>query len=127
MKGSGRYGAPLPLPQLEERRVFLNGWLFIENGAGGFDPHKVFGTGTPTGTLAYNPDTWAGSSLTVPLTFTVPSVPVDRLAILRVRFDYGEDVGRLKPCLSDPSLMGPCGLARFGEVEDYQVAVLNVP
>jgi hypothetical protein len=127
LKGSGRYGPPLPLPQFEERRVFLNGWLFIENGAGGFDPHKVFGTGTPTGTLAYNPDTWAGSSLTVPLTFTVPSVPVDRLAILRVRFDYGEDVGRLKPCLSDPSLMGPCGLARFGEVEDYQVAVLNVP
>jgi Tol biopolymer transport system component len=126
LKDSGRYGAPTPHPQLEARRVFLNGWLFIDNGAGGFDTHKVFGTGTPTGTLAYNPDTWSGASKSVGLTFTVPTVTEDRLGILRVRLDYGEDAGRLESCLSDPSLVGPCGTARFGEVEDYQVAVLNV-
>ncbi len=126
LKSSGRYGAPLPHPQLEERRVFLNGWLFIDNGMGSFDPHKVFGHGTATGVLAYNPDTWPGDSLTVGLTFKVPEVPVDRLGILRVRFDYGEDSGRLiDDCMSDPTLAGPCGVARFGEVEEYQVAVLD--
>lgn len=125
MLDSGRYGAPLPKPQLESRRLFLNGWLFVEDGSGGFIPYKVLGTGTATGTLAYNPDTWGSTSKSVALTFTVPTVDADRIGILRVRLDYGEDAGRLESCLSDPSLEGPCGRARFGEVEDYQVAVLN--
>ncbi len=136
MKFSGRYGAPLPHTQLASRRVFLNAWMFVDDGTmAGFTVHKVLGTGSssPTSgpdnigggnTLAFNPDTWAGSSLAFACDIVMPTVPTPRFTILRVRLDYGEDAGFHESCLSHASLSGPCGIARYGEVEDFQTVIM---
>lgn len=140
LKGTGRYGPPLPHPQLRERRVYLNAWLFVSDGAGGFTSTKVLGTGSmnpstgpdsfetaPGGallnTVAFNPDTWPGSTKTYPMAILVPGVPADRMAFLRLRVDHGEDAGRIDTCLSSPSYTGVCGPARYGEVEDHQFLI----
>lgn len=136
LKASGRYGAPLPHVQLPSRRVFLNAWMFVDDGTmAGFDVVKVLGTGStsPTSgpdnigggnTLAFNPDTWTGSSLAFTCDIVVPVVPTPRFTILRVRLDYGEDAGLHESCLSHFTLDGPCGVARYGEVEDYQTIIM---
>jgi hypothetical protein len=136
MKFSGRYGAPLPNTQLPGRRVYLNAWMFVDDGTmAGFTVHKVLGTGSSSpsfgpnnigggNTLAFNPDTWAGSTLAFACDIVVPPVPTPRFTILRVRLDYGEDAGIHDSCLSHPSLSGPCGVARYGEVEDYQTIIM---
>jgi hypothetical protein len=136
LRFSGRYGAPLPEPQLPERRVYLNAWLLIDDTMGGFLVHKLLGPGSGWGILgpdsfepgvdavAFDPDTWAGSSTTFVATVTPPAFPEGRPAILRVRLDWAEDAGRLGGCFSDPALSEHCGPARFGEVEDHQIAIV---
>ena len=140
LKGTGRYGPPTPIPQLRERRVYLNAWLFVSNGAGGFSVTKVLGTGSmnpstgpdsfETGaggallnTVAFNPDTWPGSTKTYAFALLVPGVPEDRMAFLRLRVDHGEDAGRIDTCLSASNYAGACGTARYGEVEDHQFLI----
>lgn len=140
LKGTGRYGPPLPKPQLRERRVYLNAWLFVSDGAGGFTSTKVLGTGsmnpsvgpdsfetgpggTPLNTVAFNPDTWPGSTKTYAFAILVPGVPADRMAFLRLRVDHGEDAGRIDTCLSAANYDGACGTARYGEVEDHQFLI----
>ena len=139
--GSERYGGltaagePNPL-----RFLYLNAWLVIDDAMGGISEiHHVLGTGStspdpgpqgfPPNTIAFDPEAWLGSSTTT-ATFTVevPDIPEDRYGYVRFRLDYGEDAGLLTPmnCLSDPALAGPCGPARYGEVEDYQVFI-DVP
>ncbi len=133
LRFTGRYGGSVGGAPLKERLVYLNVWFLIDNAMGGFDVVKVLGTASGSGisgpagfgpdTLAYNPDTWAGPSLTVTYTVPVPSVPTDRFTIIRTRLDYGEDCGRVGTCLSSPTLSGPCGTARFGEVEEKQIVI----
>jgi hypothetical protein len=135
MKASGRYGAPAPGPQMPHRRVYLNAWVLVDMGGGAFVPHKVLGLGSASPTtgpdnieggnmVAFNPDTWVGTSLAFPVTIIPPPTGAPRPAILRFRLDYGEDAGRITTCLSDPTLGGHCGVARFGEVEDYQFTLM---
>ncbi|MBI5362656.1 MAG: PD40 domain-containing protein [Planctomycetes bacterium] len=140
LKSTGRYGPPLPMPQLRERRVYLNAWLFVSDGAGGFTVTKVLGTGSmnpsmgpdsfetgpggaPLNTVAFNPDTWPGSTKTYGFALLVPGVPADRMAFLRLRVDHGEDAGRIDTCLSASNYTGACGTARYGEVEDHQFLI----
>jgi len=137
--GSGRYGGTTAGggPNFL-RYLYLNAWLFVDDGVGGIaEEHHVLGTGsisTETGpqgfapnTIAFDPDSWGGASTSVTFIIDVPEVPEDRYAYVRFRLDYGEDSGKLLPlnCYSDPALGGPCGPARYGEVEDYQVLIVG--
>lgn len=143
LKTTGRYGdtlgatpAAAPYPR---RLVYLNVWLLIDDLAGGHTVVKLLGTGSGSGisgpagyapdTLAYDPDAWTGTSLTVTYDVPVPFVPTQRPAIVRARLDYGEDCGKVPGAMSDPALVasGLCGPARFGEVEEYQVVMLGGP
>lgn len=139
---AGRYGGvkaddggPNPL-----RYLYVNAWILVD--AGEFSTlHHVTGTGSGaagTGvpgfaadTFAVDPDAdWGGAaSETYPLTIALPEVADDRVAILRLRLDYGEDGGRadlkaMSP-LNDPLYSGDCGPSRSGEVEDYQILLVG--
>lgn len=147
LEGSGRYGGianpKKPKPN-RLRHLYLNAWLIVLDPMGEVeDVVHVLGTGStspdagPDGfdvnTVAFDPETWSGSSFTSEFGIEVPAYPEDRVAILRVRLDHGEDAGVLdagapfwrRNCHGDPALAGPCGPARFGEVEDYQVLLVG--
>ncbi len=128
LRFSGRYGGAVAGLPIRQRYVYVNAWLFVVGPGGGVTEYKILGTdptstvpdasGFPPDTLAFNPDSWSGSSFVYSTTFEVPPVSTPLLTILRVRVDYGEDAGIVDGCLSDPSLSQACGPARFGEVEE---------
>lgn len=124
-------------PVIRERLAYLNAWLFVRRPSGVIETFHVLGTGSssaltcPNGfapnTVAFNPYTWSGSSTTFSFGVPIPSFPEDRLAVLRLRLDYGEDCGNESTCMSRAGLAGPCGPARYGEVEDHPWAITGVP
>ena len=132
LQGTGRYGGTLPGGAPNPLRyVYLNGWMFVDDGFGGFDVTHILGTDSissasgpaPLGgnTVAFDPDTWLTSSTFFTFDVPLPPVPATTPAIYRFRVDYGEDAGKLMGLnkLMDPALGGPCGPSRFGEVEDH--------
>jgi len=125
------------------RNVYLNAWLYVDDGMGGFTSMKVLGTdsgnpavgpagyttkpsGGATTTVAFNPDTFPLGVDTFTFDVDFPPVPAPTPAILRLRLDYGEDAGELSGmhCFSDASLSGACGKALFGEVEDHHTILI---
>lgn len=135
LKHTGRYGGAIGGVPIRERLVYLNAWLFVYNPSGPDPVFHVLGTGSsstlsgPAGfapnTVAFDPDTWAGDSTSFAFTVPIPAVDSQTYAVLRLRLDYGEDCGEVVTCLSRPDLDGPCGTARYGEVEDHQFIILN--
>jgi hypothetical protein len=111
--------------------LFLNVWLYIEVMTGVWAPMHVLGSGSGTmatgnvpiggpDTLAYDPDLFGGMGTeTFMLSFMLPDVAGFTAAALRVRLDYGEDGGAIPHAGATGTYAGPCGVARFGEVEDY--------
>ena len=135
-------------------RLYLNGWADW-NGDGDWDDpgEKIIGTGSPTGTVPIDPETFGpngrytigeaftdtnGSGLWEPnepfvdtagaTETTIPFVVTPPAGTrgrfyLRFRLDYGEDVGNLLN--TSGTLNEVRGTAQAGEVEDYQAAVLD--
>ena len=138
--GSERYGGTVGGSPNELRLVYFNAWVFVTDGVGGFSAiEHVLGTGSsstesgPAGfapnTLAFDPETFGGATASFVYAIEMPEVPEDRYAFVRFRLDYGEDSGKLMGlnCRTDPALGGPCGPARYGEVEDYQILIVAGP
>jgi len=99
-----------------DKVMYLNAWIdwnrdldWADNG------EKIIGTGSthPGGTQKF-----AGPQ-TVSYSISVPELPRLGWWWLRVRLDYGEDVGVNPQSWTDPSLDQYKGQAMFGEVEDY--------
>jgi Tol biopolymer transport system component len=141
---TGRYGGTtIDGKPNRLRHVYLNAWLFVDDGMGGFIKTKIAGTGnmagagpgpagfgtkidgSPASTLAFNPDAWFLGTDTYPLGIPFPPVAMPTPAIVRLRLDYGEDSGEpllaAKQCLKTGTLSEECGIALFGEVEDHHI------
>jgi hypothetical protein len=110
-----------------DKVMYLNAWIdWNADGDWADNDEKIVGTGSAT---AYQTQAFAGPQ-------TVSYSVLDLRAAfygdpwLRVRLDYGEDVGANPQPWTDPSLDQYEGQAMFGEVEDYMlnraVAVTDV-
>ena len=123
LQGTGRYNPAFPT-----RLVYLNGWLNTED----YGEQKMIGTGSPLGTVAFDPSTFTpgpyGVETTFTFFFTWPTVPEQIPGVLRFRLDYGEDCGWATLSnvnwLANPLLWEQCGPARFGEVEDLWISIM---
>jgi hypothetical protein len=130
------------------KRLYLNAWAdWNGDGSWGGAGEKIIGTGSPTGQVAVDPETFgANGRFTIGETFGdtngsgawEPGEPfVDTVGVtedtlsflvtpplvlapdfyLRFRLDYGEDVGNVANVSGN--LAEEVGEAQFGEVEDY--------
>lgn len=123
LQSTGRWNPAFPT-----RLVYLNGWLNTED----FGAQKMIGTGSPLGTVAFDPSTFApgpnGLEAQFTFLFTWPVVPEQIPGVLRFRLDYGEDCGWTTLSsvnwLANPLLWEQCGPARFGEVEDVWISIM---
>jgi hypothetical protein len=134
--GSGRYGGTANGAPVRTRYLYLSAWHAIMGDI--LSITKVLGTGSgnasgPDGfgadTFAINPDNFpAGENeTTVSFAFFVPPTAEPVGSMVRIRLDYGEDVGLLPPpgnFMSNVLLSEECGPARYGEVEDYRMVIL---
>jgi len=135
--GSGRYkrdpiGDPVP-----SRLLFLHAFVYVEVMAGVWVDTHVLGSGSGTpalgnvafggfDTIAFDPEAFGAPFGIFDFSFDLPEVPGFAAAALRVRLDYGEDGGAIPHPEASGTYSGPCGLARFGEVEDYPFGIAPV-
>jgi hypothetical protein len=108
----GRYNISDP-----NKVMYLNAWIdWNQDYDWADDGEKIIGTNSPTGTQNFTGPGTAYYSMLTPV-----SAWLGR-NWLRVRLDYGEDVGENPQSWTDVSLDQYKGQAMFGEVEDYQLS-----